>query len=102
MNQLEELRKTPIADVDMSTIEDGVYQGEALFGNYTYKVEVTVENYQMTDIKDFVPRESAYVTYATGEFSKMIKHQTPNVDAVSGATTTSKAFMKAVENALKQ
>jgi uncharacterized protein with FMN-binding domain len=30
----------------------------------------------------------------------MIKEQTPNVDAISGATTTSKALMKAVENSL--
>jgi uncharacterized protein with FMN-binding domain len=32
---------------------------------------------------------------------EIIKKQSPNVDAISGATTTSKALMKAVEKSLE-
>ncbi|MDD3240531.1 MAG: FMN-binding protein, partial [Lachnospira sp.] len=63
---------------------------------------VKVENHKITELKDMAPRDSIYVTYATGVFRKIINQQTPDVDAITGATTTSKAFMKAVENALNQ
>lgn len=94
------LRNTPIANVDVSTVADGDYEGESIFGSYTYHVRVTVQNHKITEIKDLAPRDSIYVTYATNVLDRIVKKQTPNVDAVSGATTTSKAFMKAVENAL--
>lgn len=95
------LRNTPIEDIDVSKIEDGVYEGKSTFGSYTYHIKVTIANHRITDIDDMAPRNSIYVQYATGVFSRIIDKQTPNVDAISGATTTSKAFMKAVENALK-
>lgn len=94
------LRQTPVADIDIQKIQDGEYEGESHFGNYTYHVKVTVKDHQITEIEDIAPRESIYVTYATGVFKKIMKEQTPNVDAITGATTTSKAFMKAVEDAL--
>jgi len=42
------------------------------------------------------------VTYAEGVFTKIVKQQKVDVDVVTGATTTSKAFMKAAENALSK
>lgn len=97
-----ELRNTPIADIEVAEVKDGVYEGTSEFGNYTYHVKVTVKNHEIEQIEDLAPRDSIYVTYATGVFQKIIDQQTPDVDAISGATTTSKAFMKAVENALEQ
>lgn len=94
------LRNTPIKDIDLATVSDGDYEGTSKFGNYTYEVLVSVKDHQITEIKDLKPRDSIYVVYATGVFEKIKKEQTPNVDAITGATTTSKAFMKAVENAL--
>jgi uncharacterized protein with FMN-binding domain len=95
------LRNTPIENIDVTQVADGEYEGTSEFGHYTYHVKVTVENHQITDIEDLAPRDSIYVTYATGVFQRIIDQQTPDVDAISGATTTSKAFMKAVENALR-
>jgi uncharacterized protein with FMN-binding domain len=45
-------------------------------------------------------RKTKYSKRAEGVIPRIIERQTPNVDAVSGATTTSKALMKAVENSL--
>lgn len=97
-----ELRNTPIEDIDVSQVKDGIYEGTSEFGNYTYHLKVTVKNHEIDQIEDLAPRDSIYVTYATGVFHKIIDQQTPDVEAISGATTTSKAFMKAVENALQQ
>lgn len=94
------LRNTPIADIDVQEIADGEYEGESTFGSYTYHVRVTVAGNKIIKIEDLAPRESIYVTYASGVFNKIIDQQTPDVDAITGATTTSKAFMKAVEDAL--
>lgn len=99
---LNKIRNMPIGSVNLTKINDGVYQGEAKVGSYVYKVKVEVKNHRIIDIKGVENRKSVYLTYAEGVFQKIIKEQRADVDAVTGATTTSKAFMKAVESALKQ
>lgn len=94
-------RTMPIEDTDLSSLQDGNYHGEAFVGNYLYKVEATVREGQITDIKAIDNRESPYAFYAEGVFKKIVRDRNANTDAVTGATTTSKALMKAVENALQ-
>ncbi len=94
-------RSLPIEDIDVSQVADGVYEGQSSYGSNTVKVVVTVENHRITSIYDPEQSSSVFTKYATGVFHKIIEKQTPNVDAISGATTTSKAYMKAVCDALK-
>ena len=98
--KLNKIRNMPIKNIVITKVNDGIYKGEAYVGNYTYKVKVTVENHKIVNIEGVDNRKSPYVTYAEGVFTKIIKQQKVDVDAITGATTTSKAFMKAVENAL--
>ena len=98
--KLNKIRNMPIKNIVITKVNDGIYKGEAYVGNYTYKVKVTVENHKIVNIEGVDNRKSPYVTYAQGVFTKIIKQQKVDVDAITGATTTSKAFMKAVENAL--
>ena len=98
--KLNKIRNMPIKNIVITNVNDGIYKGEAYVGNYTYKVKVTVENHKIVNIEGVDNRKSPYVTYAEGVFTKIIKQQKVDVDAITGATTTSKAFMKAVENAL--
>lgn len=95
-----EIRNMPIGEIHLSNIRDGIYDGSAAIGSYTYHVKVTVQGHQIKSIRGIDNRKSPYVTYAEGVFPKIIQQQKADVDAVTGATTTSKAFMKAVENAL--
>lgn len=99
---LNKIRNMPIKNIDVTKVSDGIYKGEAQAGNYKYKLRVTVENHKIVTIEGLDNRESPYVTYAEGVFTKIIKQQKVDVDAITGATTTSKAFMKAVENALDE
>jgi uncharacterized protein with FMN-binding domain len=64
-------------------------------------VDVEVKGNKIITITGVDNRKSPYVTYAEGVFRKIVREQRIDVDAVTGATTTSKAFMKAVENALE-
>jgi len=99
---LNKIRNIHIENIDLTKVNDGIYQGEAKAGSYTYKVTVKVDNHKIVNINGVNNRKSPYVTYAEGVFTKIVKQQNLSVDTVSGATTTSKAFMKAAENALRK
>lgn len=98
--KLNRIRNLPIKNINLENVKDGIYNGEVKEGSYIYKVKVEVDNHRIINIEGVDNRKSAYVTYAEGVFGKIIKQQKVDVDAITGATTTSKAFMKAVENAL--
>lgn len=98
--ELNKIRNLPIKSINLESVGDGTYNGEAKAGSYVYKVKVEVENHRIVNIEGIDNRKSPYVSYAEGVFTKIIRQQKVDVDAITGATTTSKAFMKAVENAL--
>jgi uncharacterized protein with FMN-binding domain len=97
---LEKYRRMPIKEISAAGIPDGAYAGESTVGNLTYRVKVEVDAGMIVGISEIGGRHSVYVEYAQGVFGKIIREQTANTDAITGATTTSKAYMKAVEDAL--
>ncbi len=97
---LQRYRRMKIADVDISSLADGIYKGQAKIGGFTYKVEVKVFAHKITDLRIIQNRNSAYARFAEGVIPRIMEAQNPNVDTITGATTTSKCLMKAVENAL--
>lgn len=100
--EMKRVRAMPIADVDLSTIPDGAYRGGFTYGKFTYEVRTVVKNHRIDTIDILKNRNSKYAKKAAGVIPRIVEKQTPNVDAVSGATTTSKALMKAVENSLTE
>jgi uncharacterized protein with FMN-binding domain len=72
--EVKAVRALPIDHVDLAKVRDGTYQGDFAYGGFDYQVQVTVAGHQIKQKND--------------------------VDAVSGATTTSKALLKAIERAL--
>ncbi|UCF64260.1 MAG: FMN-binding protein [bacterium] len=97
--QLEHYRKITIKDVDLKVVKDGYYVGSADF-YFPYEVGIQIEDHQIKKIKILNNRSSFYARLAEGITYKIVREQKINLDAVSGATTTSKALMKAVESAL--
>jgi uncharacterized protein with FMN-binding domain len=96
--QLQEYRNMRIADVNLEKIADGTYVGAADFG-FDFKVEVSVENHRISHIRVLENYNSVYARLAEGVTKKVLATQTLNVRAVTGATTTSKCLLKAMENA---
>ena len=94
------VRQMKIQDVDMSSVMDGAHVGSYLYSGFEYRVQTVVRDHIITDIIILDNRDTKYAKKAEEVVAEIIKEQTPNVDAVSGATTTSKALMKAVENSL--
>lgn len=96
-------RNLPIGDVDFSALTDGTYRGSYEGGRYGWRaneVEVIVSGGKVTQIK-VISSASAPVSAVTDPlFESVIAAQSLRVDAVSGASITSKAFLKSVEDAL--
>lgn len=87
------------ANIDISQIPDGAYIGECDV-NYIYaKVSVTVKNGTLVQI-DLLEHTNERGSPAEGIEQRIVDEQRIDVDAVSGATNSSKVIKKAVENAL--
>jgi len=88
---------------DMSGKSDGTYRGNYVLSGSPVKVtlDVTVKDNNITAIKIIKHFCSPIGKKAEKIIESVIKRQSLNVDAVSGATGSSKAILKAVENALQ-
>lgn len=95
-----EVRTMEINAVDLNRLEDGAYEGEYSYGSTLCKVKVEVKGHRIEDIIVLENGETKYAKKAEEVLERVKENQSPQVDIVSGATTTSKALLKAVENAL--
>jgi uncharacterized protein with FMN-binding domain len=95
---LKTYRNMTILDVDLSTISDGIYTGIFDGGRWSNTVAVTVKDHKITVIQIMEGYSNTDINQII--FDEVIEKQSPNVDAVTGATVSSKAIMKAVEDAL--
>lgn len=88
-----------VTEIDLATIEDGVYTGE--YGEFLVyvKVEVTVDSHTITAI-DIIDQRAGPGYEATETVDQILEAQSPDVDGVSGATGSSRSIMIAVRNAL--
>ncbi len=84
--------------------KDGTYEGEAKGANGPIKVEVTVKKDKIEDIKITENSETDGVSnLALKQIPEaIIKSQGLDVDAVSGASSTSNAVVDAVKSALEK
>lgn len=98
---LKEAVNVPVGSVDLSAVPDGEYYGSYDFKRWSASVRVTVRDHKITTI-DLVDDVSAsQITDCSEEMiRRVIAAQDTQVDAVSGATATSKAYLKAIEDAL--
>lgn len=87
-----------------SPYADGIYTGEAQGYGGPVKMEVTIENGQITDctVLSAEKEDTAYFDAAQGVIDEVLDEQTAEVDTVSGATFSSKGILGAVEDALEQ
>ncbi|HWT76426.1 MAG TPA: FMN-binding protein [Mobilitalea sp.] len=108
-----ELQNMIITDADFKKLRDGVYTGEYRGTKDSFRnaaVEVTVDSGAVTKIKvteGALANEKQKTEIRNGltinnVFDEVIKSQSLQVDVISGATLTTKAHLKAVENALEK
>jgi uncharacterized protein with FMN-binding domain len=96
---LNKVATAVIKDVDLTEVEDGVYNGSYNAFPIMVVVKVTVSNHNITEI-ELVKHMNGQGTPAEVITNKVIEAQSLQVDIVSGATYSSKVILKAIENAL--
>lgn len=89
-----------IKDIPLSEVEDGVYAGRynGLFRSNA--VEVTVRDHRIVHIRVTKKQLAMGEEEQQELISRVLRAQSPRVEAVARSSPDSKAFLKAVENAL--
>ena len=98
------VRSLTIKNINLAEVKDGEYSGQFSYGKENnIKVVVTVEAGEIVTLNVVENGDTDYAKKAAAGIKKeILKQQKNNVDVVSGATTTSKAILKAVEIALSK
>jgi uncharacterized protein with FMN-binding domain len=100
----QEARSLPLNAVNFSKLKDGTYHGAYAGGMHKWRkneCDVTVNKGKVSAIKLVVSQDPGGKNTQHQElYDRVIKAQSLQVDTISGATYTSKAYLQAVENAL--
>lgn len=103
MNQKakEAMSKQHNVEIDMAQVKDGTYEGESDGGMVKVKVSVEVKDHKIAAI-NLIEHKNGKGKPAEAIIPEMIKKNTDNVDAVSGATGSSRTIRNAVNVALQK
>ena len=96
---LEAGKNVVINGLNVSTVKDGVYNGKYQAGRWSNEVKVTVRDKKITDIKIVDDVKFVDAKVRDNLFKEVIQKQDTKVNVVSGATVTTKAYLKSIENA---
>lgn len=96
-----ETRNLEIEDVDVSKIPDGTYVGKYGYSGMVYTAKLEIEDGRIEWIRIDENKPSPRSDWAEEIPERVIEANSTQVDVVSGATTSSKAVLKAIELALK-
>ncbi len=92
----------PVDESD-ATYKDGTYYGEGEGFGGTTKVKVVISNGKISSVTVVSHEDDeSYFKKASVLFSKIVKQQSTNLDAISGATYSSAGIIEATRNALKK
>jgi uncharacterized protein with FMN-binding domain len=100
IREIGRVMDAPLAQHDLSLVADGAYPGETTYMGSAFEVEVKVKDHRVTGIDVLKDDGREYSKKAAAVLVNVIEKQSLEVDAVSGATTTSKVLLNAVNDAL--
>lgn len=94
------LAKIENEDIDMETVEDGIFEGHSELDLVKVDVKVLVKNHKLIKV-ELLRHECGLGHPADVIVDKMVEQNTWDVDAVSGATVSSGVIKNAVNKALR-
>ena len=98
--QIAPLMGTP---VEPEGLKDGVYEGEYKKGINKVVVKVTINDGRIAEI-ELVKHTASWIGKKANEIipQRIVEQQSTQVDAVSGATNSSRVIMNAVQKAIEK
>ena len=94
------LAKIENVDIDMETVEDGIFEGHSELDLVKVDIKVLVKNHKLIKV-ELLRHECGLGHPADVIVDKMVEQNTWDVDAVSGATVSSEIIKNAVNKALR-
>lgn len=99
-NMVRNVQNISVSMPGLSNVQDGNYIGEYSIAPVHVKVEVSVSNHQITNIT-IMQHDNGLGSTAESIVNDVVEEQSLDIDAVSGATVSSKCILKAVDNAIE-
>lgn len=102
---MNSILKMPVNHVDLSEVSDGKYISEFKKSRWNYTLEIEVKLHEIKSVEIIkCPFQNSEKTIEFNQklINRLIQKQSVVIDAVSGATVSSKTFQKAAENTLKK
>jgi len=96
---LSELEALEIDDVDLTLIDDGIYEGSYSVFPVSVEVKVTVLNHTITEI-EIIKHVNGQGAQAGIIIEDVLLEQSLEVDLVTDATYSSKVILLAIQDAL--
>lgn len=100
-NIVKQGEKIVISNVEIASIDDGIYTGEYTLLPVKVIVQVNIKNHKVHEI-EILEHQNGFGKKAEIISDYIIKEQKLDVDLVTGATVSSKVILKAIENALSK
>jgi uncharacterized protein with FMN-binding domain len=96
--------QTPVigAPVDHARLKDGTYEGSYRGGPNKASVQVIIKDHNIVNIEILQHQAWRGKKAETAIVERIIALQSTKVDAVSGATNSSRVIMNAVQNAIEK
>lgn len=98
---LRAARRLSVSTPELSAAADGCYIGQAAVLPVRVRVEVDVHDHRIAAIR-ILEHDCGLGAPAEALVQTVLERQTLELDAVSGATVSSKCLLKAIENALAE
>ena len=100
VNYKKMIKEISISEVDMTRVPDGTYEGHCDTLLVSVDLSVAVKDHKITEV-ELLEHKNGKGKPAEVITDKVIQAQSLLVDTVSGATSSSKVILKAIENALE-
>ena len=97
---VNDVNSITVSNLNMANITDGIYVGKYSITPVYVEVEASVTEHKITNIK-IIEHENGLGGKAEKIIDDVISRQSLEVDAVSGATVSSKCIIKTIEKALQ-
>lgn len=100
MNGMKDVETLKVDELELISLEDGSYFGSFDITRWSNAVEVKIENHRIVEIVVLDDVMIGLEGLSNRLFDNVIRKQSLDVDIETGTSITSKAYLKAIENAL--